>query len=88
VESSDLLIELLGEDVNFILVLVGVLVLEELDLGEDLVGERGRHNERRMSSGATKVQESSFSEDEDSVAIREDKLIKLWLDVDSLDAWP
>jgi len=39
VESSDLLIELLGKYVHFVLVLAGVLVLEELDLGENLVGE-------------------------------------------------
>ncbi len=39
-ESSDLLIELLGKDVDLSLfVLVGVFVLPEVDLGEDLVGE-------------------------------------------------
>lgn len=46
VESGDLLVEFLGEHVNLtVLVLVGLSVLPELDLGKNLVGERAGHNE-------------------------------------------
>ena len=55
-EGGNLLIELLGEDIDFtLLVLLGVFVGPELDLGEDLVREGARHDERGMSSGATQV---------------------------------
>ena len=40
-EGSNLLIELLGQDVDLAaLVLITLLVLPEIDLGEHLVGER------------------------------------------------
>lgn len=46
VEGGDLLVKLLGQEVDLsILVLVVVAVLPELDLSEDLVGEGAGHDE-------------------------------------------
>jgi len=60
-EGGDLLIEFLGKDVDFtLLVLIVVFVGPELDLSEDLVGEGAGHDERGMSSGASEVKESTL----------------------------
>ena len=42
-----------------------------------LVGERARHHERRVASGASQVQEATLGEDDHSVAGREDELVNL-----------
>jgi len=55
-EGGDLLVKLLGEDVDLAdFVFVVILVLPELDLSEDLVGEGAGHDERGMAGGATEV---------------------------------
>ena len=51
--SSDLLIEGLGEHVNSERVLLSLG--PEGDLGEDLVGERAGHDERRVSGSTSEV---------------------------------
>ena len=85
VKISDLLVEVLGQDVDVSsLVLVGVLFLPELDLGQNLVGKRARHDERRVASGATQVEKTTFGQDNDAVSRGEDKLVNLGLDVDAL----
>ena len=57
VKPGDLLVENLGKKVNVTAsVLAAVLLLPELKLGESLVGEGTRHDEGRVSSGATKVE--------------------------------
>jgi hypothetical protein len=40
-----------------------------------------------MSSSTTKIQESSFSKDKDTVTIGEFPSVKLWFDFLSLDSW-
>ena len=67
--------------------------MPEFKLGEGLVGKRGGHDERRMSSSASEVDESARSEQDDVTAIgksvsvdlgkieiNEESLIYLWLD--------
>ena len=71
---------------DLVLVLLGRLLVPELELGDDLVGERARHDERRVSGGAAEVEQASLSEDDDSVAGGEDELVNLGLDVDALDS--
>ena len=86
-EAGDLLVKLLGEDVDLsTLVLLVVTVGPELDLGEHLVGERARHDERGMSGGAAQVQETALSEDDNSMVIGELVAVDLLLDVDAFDA--
>mmetsp|Transcript_32869 Transcript_32869/g.38137 ORF Transcript_32869/g.38137 Transcript_32869/m.38137 type:complete len:436 (-) Transcript_32869:75-1382(-) len=88
VESCNFLIKSLWKSVNLtVFVFVAVLVLPQVNLSKDLVGEGGGHNEAWMSSGATQVQESSLGENDDSVTIRELIDISSILDVDSLDSW-
>jgi hypothetical protein len=86
VKSSDLLVELLGQDVDgSVLVLVVILVFPKLELGQHLVGEGAGHHERWVTSSATQVQETALSQKDDTVAIREDVSIDLLLDVGALD---
>merc|ERR1712072_558637 len=55
-QACNLLVQLLGQQVYIILVGLGLLpVLQEVQLGQDLICERARHNEGWMSCGATQV---------------------------------
>jgi len=86
-EGGDLLVEFLGEDVYFtLLILVVVAVHPEVDLSESLVGERAGHDERGVASGTAQVQETAAGEHDDTVAIGEHKAVDLFLDVDDLHA--
>jgi len=80
-ETSNLFVELLWESVDAEL----VVVLPEGDLSECLVGETVGHDERRMTSSTSKVDETTLSEEDDGVSGGEDVLINLRLDVDLLD---
>src|SRR5579875_2281759 len=86
VQARDLLVELLGERVDPVGPVAAVLVVsEQLDLRERLVGERVRHHEARMPGRVAEVEQPALGEHEDRVAVREAPLVDLRLDVDSLD---
>ena len=90
-ELGNLLIELLGEDVNFAAFVLGVFrisMVPELDLSENLVGEGAGHDERRMSGGTSEVHESTLGKDDNSMVIGEGVSINLFLDVHALDTGP
>lgn len=82
VETSNLLIELLGQEVNS----DGVLgsLGPEGNLGQNLVGERAGHDERRVSSGTSQVDETSISQEDDVSAGGHGVTVDLGLDVDLL----
>lgn len=92
-EIGDLLIELLRQGVyanvelarvSELDVLLGEVVvtgLVEVDLGEDLVGERARHDERRVTGGTAEVDETAISEEDDVAAILHEEAVDLGLDV-------
>lgn len=92
VKKSDLLVEDLGEDVDTDVELAGlaeldVLVAELLisslvqhDLGKDLVGERAGHDEGRVASGASQVDETALSEEDDVAAVLHEVAVDLGLD--------
>ena len=94
VQKSDLLVEDLwqGVDANVelaglaeldILVTEGlVLCLVEQNLGKDLVGERAGHDEGGVAGGASQVDETALSEEDDVVAIWHEEAVDLWLDRD------
>ena len=85
VEAGDLLVEVLGEDVDLAaLVLAGVALVPELDLSEGLVGEGTGHDEGGVAGGAAKVEKTSLGEDDDAVALLEGELVNLGLDVHAL----
>lgn len=93
VEEGDLLVEDLGQDVDADIELAGlaeldVLLAERLitglvqhDLGKDLVGEGAGHDERRVASGASKVDETALSEEDDVTAVLHQEAVDLGLDV-------
>lgn len=93
VETGDLLVEDLGKDVDLLLELAGLAVLDVLggelsivgleqhDLGKDLVGERAGHDERRVASGAAKVDKATLSKEDDVAAVLHEEAVNLGLDV-------
>ena len=96
VETSDLLVEDLGKNVDGLLELAalgeldvllgegGIAVLVEEDLGEDLVGEAAGHDEGGVASGAAKVDKAALSEEDEVAAVLHEEAVNLGLDV--LDA--
>src|SRR5215218_1695430 len=84
VEARHLLVELLRQHVDLLLVLL--ILRKKLDLGDRLVRERVRHHEARVAGGVAEVQQPALREHDDRVAVREDPLVDLRLDVDLLDA--
>src|SRR3954464_3220969 len=63
VERRDLLVEMLGQDVDFVFSLAPAG--PELDLGQRLVGEAGAHHEARMTGGAAEIHEAAPGEYDD-----------------------
>ena len=82
-ESCDFFVELLGEQNHLIFELA--LLFVEFELGEHLVGERCAHHEARVSGCTTQVEQATFGQDQDAVAVREDPFVVLRFDVDVLD---
>lgn len=91
--ESDLLIESLGEDVDtdgllaggteldVLLAELGVLGLEQSNLGKDLVGERAGHDEGRVAGGTAKVDETTLGQQDDVAAVGHGVAVNLGLDV-------
>lgn len=82
---GDLLVEALRQDVHRRPLIDALLVVPESDLGRDLVGERARHDERGVASGAAKVDKTALGEEDDVAAVGEGEEVNLRLDVDVLD---
>ena len=92
VAASDLLVKLLGQNVDTdgllargleldVLVAKGnVLGLEEGDLSQDLVGEGAGHDEGRVTSGTAKVDQTALGEQNDVLAVQQ-VAVDLGLDV-------
>jgi hypothetical protein len=92
VEKSDLLVEDLGQNVDTHIKLAGLAKLDVLvaelfigglvqhDLGKNLVGERARHDKRRVTSGAPQVDETALSEEDDVAAVLHQITVDLGLD--------
>ena len=74
-----LLVKLLGKHVHGHGVLVGVA--PQLDLSEHLVGEGGGHDEAGVAHGATKVDKTTLSQQDEVLAVGEGVPIHLRLDV-------
>lgn len=62
---------------------LGVVDVEQSDLSQDLVGERTGHDERRVTSGTTQVDQSTLSQQDDVTAVLHQESVDLWLDVDN-----
>ena len=94
-ETGNLLIEDLGENVDTDVELASglgelnvlggeglVLGLVQHDLGKHLVGERARHDERRVTGGTAKVDKTTLSKEDDVAAVLEEVALDLRLDGD------
>lgn len=93
VEQGDLLVQDLGQNVDTNVKLasgteLGVLLAESLvgglvqhDLSKDLVGEGARHDEGRVTSGTSEVDETTLSQKDDVSAVLHQVAVDLGLDV-------
>merc|ERR1719500_173683 len=79
VSKGHFLIELLGEHVHAQGVLLGVV--PQLELGQHLVGEGGRHDEAGVAHGAAKVDKTALGQQDDVLAVLQGEPVNLGLDV-------
>lgn len=79
VGSGNLLVQLLGQEVNTDG--VSLRLGPELDLGQDLVGERTGHDERGVTGGTTQVDQSTFGQKNDVLATLHGVPVDLGLNV-------
>merc|ERR1712203_975891 len=87
-QSCNLLIKVLGEQVNLILIAFLLLpIRQQIHLAKHLVGKRARHHERRVSRCATQVEEVARRKHDNAMPVRKDETINLRFDVFNLDAW-
>jgi hypothetical protein len=84
VKLGNLLVELLRQHVD-LAVFVPIALVPELDLREHLVGERVAHHEARVTGGAAEIHQAAFGEQDDALAVGEDEVIDLRLDVFLVD---
>ncbi|KAJ0810504.1 hypothetical protein HanPI659440_Chr01g0027711 [Helianthus annuus] len=85
-KSGNLLIKMLWQHVHLLLVLPGVLLVPQFELGNHLVGERARHHETRVTSGTTQVHETTLGQNNDAgLGFGEDPPVGLGFDGDSLN---
>lgn len=54
--------------------------MNKLDLRDGLVGERARHDEARVASGAAQVHQPALGQQDDAFAIGEHHMVDLGLD--------
>src|SRR5258705_1207288 len=78
-QARDLLVERLGEDVHADRILRGVAV--ELDLRQHLVREGRAYHVARVAGAAAEVHEAPLGEQDDALAVGEDDVVDLRLDV-------
>lgn len=94
VAASDLLVELLGQNVDanglaasgteldVLVAELSILSLEQSNLGQDLVGEGAGHDEGRVAGGTAEVDKTTLSEEDDVLAVQ---LVAVNLGLDVLD---
>jgi len=78
-QSRDLFVKVLGQHIDFLAVISRIF--PKLNLREHLVRERVRHDEARVTRCTAQVDEPTFGEKDDALAIWEDHVIDLRLDV-------
>merc|ERR550514_87590 len=87
VQLRHLLVQLFGQQVDIVLVGLGLLpVLQKVQLCQHLVCEGARHHKRRMPSSTAQVQEPATCQNNYTVSIWEDEAVHLRLNVLDLDA--
>ena len=79
VQQGYFLVQVFWQHVNFISVFFGIL--PKLDLRHDLVGERIGHDKTWMPRSTAQVYQASLGEQDNPLAIRENHMVDLGLDV-------
>ena len=82
-QLGDLFVEVLGQGEDLLAVMAGLG--PQLDLGQGLVGERGRHHEGRVAGRVAEVHQAAFRQQDDALAVGELDLVDLRLDVVPLE---
>src|SRR5258708_7308846 len=78
-QRRHLLVEVLGQDIDLVFVLAGIG--PQFELRQHLVGEGGAHHERGMAGAAAEIDQPSLGEDDEALAVGEDDLVNLRLDL-------
>src|SRR5437660_6827740 len=84
-ETSYFFVQLLAQ--NIYADLVSIAVLPKIELRQDLIGKRIRHDKARVTCGTAKVYQTTFGQQKDFMAVGETVLIHLRLDVGALDSF-
>ena len=78
-QGRHFLVQMLGQDID--LALIFALVLPELHLAQHLIGEGSAHDEARMAGGAAEIHQPSLGQHDQPLAVGEEDLVDLRLDV-------
>jgi hypothetical protein len=78
-QPGDLLVQMLRQDVDLVFVLCATG--EQLDLRQRLIGEGVGHHETGMAGGATQIHQPPLGQQDDALAVGENDVIDLRLDV-------
>ena len=81
VQASYLLIKMLGQAIN----INRILLIEELNLSQRLVGETVAHNKAGVTCSATQVNQTAIGQKDYAVSVREEVTVHLRLYVLTLD---
>jgi hypothetical protein len=79
VECRDLLVEVLGQHVDFVRVFA--VFGRELVLSQHLVGERRAYHKARVAGGAPQIDQPALGQHDQPLAVRENHLVDLRLDL-------
>merc|ERR1712070_320420 len=86
-QAGDLFIQLFWQQVHVVLVCLRLFpVLQDVELPQDLIGERARHDKGWVACGTTQVAQTPRCEHNHTMSIRENEAIDLRFDVLNLDA--
>ena len=77
-QTGDFLIQMFGQDINLVFILVSMI--EEFNLRHDLVGEGSGHDKAGVAGGATQIHQSALGENDDAFAIGKNNVINLRFD--------
>ena len=78
-QPRHLFVKVLRQHIDFLAVFLRIL--PELDLCEHLVSERIRHDKARVTGCTAQVDQPTFGEKDNALAVREDDVIDLRFDV-------
>ena len=81
VQASYLLIKMLGQAIN----INRILLIEELNLSQRLIGETVAHNKAGVTCSATQVNQTTIGQKDYAVSVREEVTVHLRLYVLTLD---